>query len=128
MCIPLCLLYPSEKMRDLGSQTRLGESFALFETVVNSPWFTKPTITLFLTGKDESRAKLHDVRLQEFHTSLPANIAIHYNAFSFIFFHQVPLSDYFPGYTGGTDVDECATWIIREFQRLIRRPLRLRYL
>lgn len=34
----------------------------------------------------------------------------------------MPSRDYFPGYTGGTDVNECATRIVREFQRLNCRP------
>ena len=86
VCVSSCVSSIPLKECVTSGQTRLGESFALFETVVNSPWFTKTTIALFLTGKDEFRAKLHDVRLQKFHTSLPAYIAIHYNAFSFSFF------------------------------------------
>jgi guanine nucleotide-binding protein G(i) subunit alpha len=48
---------------DHGSyQTRLAECFGLFEEVVNSSWFRKTSIIIFLTGMHEFRAKLQEVR------------------------------------------------------------------
>lgn len=91
--------YDEPGISHMSQQTRLGESFALFEAVVNSPWFSQTTIILVLTGKNEFRAKLHDV----------------------------PLNEHFPDYTGGTEADECTTWIVDEFRRLNRPSLRLRY-
>jgi guanine nucleotide-binding protein G(i) subunit alpha len=53
----------NDNARDHGLyQTRLLECFALFEEVVNSSWFRKTSIIIFLTGMNEFRAKLHEVR------------------------------------------------------------------
>ena len=57
MCIPS--LRPDVDDRKL--QNFLGESLVLFESVVNSRWFLRTKINLFLTGIDKFRAKLPKV-------------------------------------------------------------------
>jgi len=53
----------NDDTRDHGLyQTRLVECFALFEEVVNSSWFRKTSIIIFLTGMNEFRTKLQEVR------------------------------------------------------------------
>jgi len=78
-------------------RTRLIESLILFEAVVNSQWFFRTSIILFWTGFNEFRAKLH----------------------------EVPLVEYFPEYTGGTDADEGARCILLRFLEVNRARLRV---
>ncbi|KAH9970775.1 G-protein alpha subunit [Russula compacta] len=78
---------PGFAVRD--QPTRLVESFNLFEAIVNSRWFSKTSIILFLTQLDEFRVKIH----------------------------EAPLVEYFPEYTGGTDVNEGAEYILWRFIR-----------
>ena len=40
-------------------------------------------------------------------------------------FCQVPLNTYFPEYTGGTDANKGANYILLQFVQLNRRPLSL---
>jgi len=42
-----------------------------------------------------------------------------------IYFPQVPLNDYFPEYTGGTDADEGARCILTRFRELNYFPLQV---
>ncbi|KAH9958144.1 G-protein alpha subunit [Russula dissimulans] len=78
-------------------RTRLIESLILFEAVVNSQWFLRTSIILFWTGFNEFRAKLH----------------------------EVPLVEYFPEYTGGTDADEGARCILLRFLEVNRARLHI---
>ena len=45
-----------------GSQSRMQESLVLFESVVNSRWFSRTSIILFLTKIDVFKVKLPKVR------------------------------------------------------------------
>jgi len=84
--------YDERGVSGCGGQTRLAESLTHFGKVVNSPWFTgkRTSVILFLTGMDEFKAKLH----------------------------EVPLNQYFPEYTGGTDADKGAEFILSRFAAL----------
>ncbi|KAI0285706.1 guanine nucleotide binding protein, alpha subunit [Russula brevipes] len=75
-----------------GGQTRLAESLALFEEVVNSRWFARTSVILYLTGLHEFTAKLC----------------------------EVPLARYFPKFPGGTDANKGSEYIVRQFLRAIR--------
>ncbi|KJA13995.1 hypothetical protein HYPSUDRAFT_467608 [Hypholoma sublateritium FD-334 SS-4] len=74
------------------TQNRMAQSLALFETVVNSRWFARTPITLFLNKVDVLEQKLA----------------------------KVPLEEYFPDYTGGADVDEAVKFIRTQFTQVNR--------
>ncbi|KAH9976049.1 guanine nucleotide binding protein, alpha subunit [Russula compacta] len=78
-----------------SGQTRLAKSLVLFETILNSRWFLRSSIVLFLSEVREFKAKLP----------------------------EEPLVDYFPEYTGGTDVNKGAKYILRQFMQVHRAQL-----
>ena len=78
-----------------SSQNRMAESLVLFESVVNSRWFQRTSIILFLNKIDVFTAKIP----------------------------QVPLSRYFPEYTGGDDVNKAAKYILWRFTLANRAKL-----
>lgn len=80
-----------------STQNELQESIQLFESVVNSQWFRRASVILFLTNVDVMRAKLFDY----------------------------PLSDYFSDYSGGNDVNMAAKYILWRFNQVNKRNLRI---
>lgn len=78
-----------------GSQNRMNESLILFESVINSRWFLRTSIILFLNKIDVFRAKLP----------------------------KVPLTRYFPEYTGGADINKAAKYILWKFVQANRAKL-----
>jgi guanine nucleotide-binding protein subunit alpha len=66
---------------------RLMESLVLFDSIVNSRWFTRSSIILFLNKVDLFQAKLN----------------------------RSPLSNHFPDYTGGSDVNQATEYIRGRF-------------
>lgn len=84
-----------------SSQNRMAESLVLFESVVNSRacmltgWFQRTSIILFLNKIDVFTAKIP----------------------------RVPLSNFFPDYTGGEDVNKAAKYILWRFTRANRAKL-----
>ncbi|KAL6950775.1 hypothetical protein ACO0QE_000056 [Hanseniaspora vineae] len=79
------------------SQNRLLESLALFDSVMNSRWFAKSSVVLFLNKVDLFAEKIK----------------------------KVPLEDYFPDYTGGRDVNKAAKYILWRFVQLNKGNLSL---
>ncbi|KAH8827724.1 heterotrimeric G-protein alpha subunit, GPA3-like protein [Flagelloscypha sp. PMI_526] len=77
------------------SQNRMLESLVLFESVINSRWFLRTSIILFLNKIDVFKAKLP----------------------------KVPLSRYFPEYTGGSDINKAAKYILWRFMQANRARL-----
>ncbi|KAH9051791.1 G-protein alpha subunit [Lactarius vividus] len=73
----------------------LVESLVLFESVINSRWFLRASIILFLNGIEEFKVKLS----------------------------KVPLEDYFPEYTGGTNANKGAKYILWRFMQANRARL-----
>ena len=57
----MCMPYLRLDVDDRKLQNLLEESLILFESVVNSRWFSRTSIILFLTGVDKFRAKLSKV-------------------------------------------------------------------
>ncbi|KAM0793267.1 guanine nucleotide-binding protein subunit alpha [Microbotryomycetes sp. NB124-2] len=78
-----------------NGQNRMNESLVLFESVINSRWFLRTSIILFLNKIDLFKAKLP----------------------------KVPLEKYFPEYTGGPDVNKGAKYILWRFTQLNRARL-----
>ena len=105
MCMPS--LRPHVDDRKL--QNLLRESLVLFESVVNSRWFSRTSIILFLTGVDEFKAKLPQVSCS-FHSFFPRYLGFYSS-------RQVPLSRYFPEYTGGVDVNKAVKYILWRFMQ-----------
>ena len=70
-------------------QNRMAESLVLFESIINSRWFQRSSIILFLNKIDIFKQKLA----------------------------RRPLSDYFPEYTGGDDVNKAAKYILWRFMQ-----------
>lgn len=78
-----------------SGQNRMAESLVLFESVINSRWFLRTSVILFLNKIDLFKAKLP----------------------------KVPLDKYFPEYTGGSDVNKAAKYILWRFTQLNRARL-----
>lgn len=89
------------------------ESLVLFESVINSRWFIRTSIILFLNKIDVFKTKLPKVRC----------------CFRHILFHlcshawQVPLARFFEEYTGGSDVNKAAKYILWKFMQANRARL-----
>ncbi|KZP26355.1 guanine nucleotide binding protein, alpha subunit [Athelia psychrophila] len=75
--------------------TRMVESLVLFESILNSRWFRRTSVILFLTKFDAFKAKLA----------------------------KVPLERYFPEYTAGPDVNKAAKYILWRFMQANRGRL-----
>ncbi|KAF7333929.1 Heterotrimeric G-protein alpha subunit [Mycena sanguinolenta] len=85
--------------------TRMHESLVLFDSIVNSRWFMRTSIILFLTKIDVFRAKIHKISSANRHTS------------------QIPLSTYFPEYIGGPDINNAARFVLWRFMQANRARL-----
>ena len=77
------------------AQKRMAESLILFESVINSRWFLRTSIILFLNKIDVFKSKLP----------------------------KVPLERYFPEYTGGPDINKAAKYILWRFMQANRARL-----
>lgn len=71
------------------------ESLVLFESVINSRWFVRTSVILFLNKIDVFKAKLP----------------------------KVPLDKFFPEYTGGPDINKAAKYILWRFTQTNRARL-----
>ncbi|KAK2807954.1 G protein alpha subunit [Emmonsiellopsis sp. PD_5] len=80
-----------------SNQNRMMESLVLFDSVVNSRWFMRTSIILFLNKVDLFRQKLG----------------------------RSPLSKYFPDYSGGNDVNRAAKYLLWRFNQVNRAHLNL---
>jgi guanine nucleotide-binding protein G(i) subunit alpha len=78
-------------------KNRMMESLVLFDSVVNSRWFMRTSIILFLNKVDLFRQKLG----------------------------RSPLSNYFPDYSGGNDVNRAAKYLLWRFNQVNRAHLNL---
>ena len=78
-------------------QNRMMESLVLFDSVVNSRWFSRTSIILFLNKVDLFKAKLG----------------------------RSPLGNYFPDYSGGNDVNRAAKYLLWRFNQVNRAHLNL---
>jgi guanine nucleotide-binding protein subunit alpha len=78
-------------------QNRMMESLLLFDSVVNSRWFMRTSIILFLNKVDIFKAKLP----------------------------RSPLGNYFPDYSGGNDVNKAAKYLLWRFNQVNRAHLNL---
>ncbi|KAF9019687.1 heterotrimeric G-protein alpha subunit, GPA3-like protein [Hymenopellis radicata] len=77
------------------NQNRMAESLVLFESVINSRWFLRTSIILFLN------------KIDVFKNKVP----------------KVPLERYFPEYTGGNDINKAAKYILWRFMQANRARL-----
>ncbi|KAI0070383.1 G-protein alpha subunit [Panus rudis PR-1116 ss-1] len=77
------------------NQNRMAESLVLFDSVINSRWFLRTSIILFLN------------KIDVFKNKLP----------------KVPLEKYFPEYTGGADINKAAKYILWRFMQANRARL-----
>lgn len=80
-----------------NSQNRLDESLTLFDSVVNSRWFARTSIVLFLN------------KIDVFAEKLPYS----------------PLEDYFPDYNGGNNINKAAKYILWKFTQVNRSGLNI---
>lgn len=80
-----------------SNQNRMGESLVLFDSVVNSRWFVRTSIILFLNKVDLFRQRLA----------------------------RSPLSDYFPDYSGGNDVTRASKYLLWRFYQVNRAALHI---
>ncbi|KAL9077946.1 MAG: hypothetical protein Q9157_003128 [Trypethelium eluteriae] len=85
------------KTTEESSQNRMMESLVLFDSVVNSRWFMRTSIILFLNKVDLFKAKLG----------------------------KSPLGNYFPDYSGGNDVNRAAKYLLWRFNQVNRAHLNL---
>lgn len=80
-----------------NSQNRLEESLTLFDSVVNSRWFARTSVVLFLN------------KIDVFAEKLPYS----------------PLEEHFPDYTGGSDINKAAKYILWRFTQVNRSGLNI---
>ncbi|KAI9778991.1 MAG: Guanine nucleotide-binding protein alpha-2 subunit [Geoglossum umbratile] len=80
-----------------SNQNRMMESLVLFDSVVNSRWFVRTSIILFLNKVDLFKQKLA----------------------------RSPLANYFPDYSGGNDVNRAAKYLLWRFNQVNRAHLNL---
>ncbi|TAQ88043.1 hypothetical protein B7494_g3633 [Chlorociboria aeruginascens] len=78
-------------------QNRMMESLVLFDSVVNSRWFMRTSIILFLNKVDLFKQKLG----------------------------RSPLGNYFPDYSGGNDLNRAAKYLLWRFNQVNRAHLNL---
>ncbi|KAF9642063.1 heterotrimeric G protein-like protein alpha subunit A [Thelephora ganbajun] len=79
------------------NKNRMEESLELFDSIVNSRWFLRTSIILFMN------------KIDVFHDKIA----------------KVPLERYFPEYTGGSDINEAAKYILWRFMQTNRARLRV---
>jgi guanine nucleotide-binding protein G(i) subunit alpha len=84
-------------LRLMSVQNRMMESLVLFDSVVNSRWFMRTSIILFLNKVDLFKQKLG----------------------------RSPLGNYFPDYSGGNDVNRAAKYLLWRFNQVNRAHLNL---
>jgi len=77
------------------NQNRMTESLVLFDSIINSRWFLRTSIILFMNKIDVFRLKIP----------------------------KTPLEKYFPEYTGGADISKAAKYILWRFMRANRARL-----
>lgn len=80
-----------------AGQNRMTESLVLFDSVINSRWFARSSIILFLN------------KIDLFTEKLP----------------RAPLEDWFPDYTGGADANKAAKYILYRFTQVNRAKLNI---
>lgn len=80
-----------------AGQNRMTESLVLFDSVINSRWFVRTSIILFLNKIDLFKEKLA----------------------------LAPLSDWFPDYQGGADANKAAKYILYRFTQVNRAKLNI---
>ncbi|KAG8855595.1 Guanine nucleotide-binding protein alpha-2 subunit [Tulasnella sp. 330] len=78
-----------------GTQNRMDESLVLFESVINSRWFQRTSMILFLNKTDVFKDKLL----------------------------KSPMENHFPEYTGGSDISKAAKYILWRFHMVNRAKL-----
>lgn len=86
-----------QPLLEASNQNRMMESLVLFDSVVNSRWFMRTSIILFLNKVDLFRQKLP----------------------------RSPLNKYFPDYSGGNDVNRAAKYLLWRFNQVNRAHLNL---
>jgi guanine nucleotide-binding protein G(i) subunit alpha len=91
----------------------MAESLVLFESVINSRWFLRTSIILFLNKIDVFKSKLPKVRASTFSLSFASHPST----------PQVPLERYYPEYTGGSDINKAAKYILWRFMQANRARL-----
>ncbi|KAK9475345.1 guanine nucleotide-binding protein alpha-3 subunit [Dipodascopsis tothii] len=77
------------------SQNRMAESLVLFDSIVNSKWFQRSSLILFLNKIDIFQEKIH----------------------------RVPLEDYFPAYVGGPDLANATKFMLWNYTERNRSGL-----
>jgi guanine nucleotide-binding protein subunit alpha len=75
----------------------MAESLALFDSIINSRWFVRTSIILFLN------------KIDIFCQKIP----------------RIPLSNYFFDYSGGPDVNKAAKYILWRFTQVNRAKLNI---
>lgn len=80
-----------------SGQNRMTESLVLFDSVINSRWFARSSIILFLNKIDLFKEKLP----------------------------RAPLEDWFEDYTGGADTNKAAKYILYRFTQVNRAKLNI---
>ncbi|CEP19171.1 hypothetical protein [Parasitella parasitica] len=80
-----------------GRQNRMLESLVVFESVINSRWFVRTSIILFLNKIDLFKAKLP----------------------------KVPFGQFFPDYMGGNDLGNAIKYILWRFNQMNRAKLNI---
>src|SRR5271170_1305917 len=100
-CIIFCVALSEydQVLLEVNTINRMEESLTLFGSIVNSAWFARTSIVLFLNKIDIFRKKLL----------------------------SVPLEKYYPDYEGGPDPGKAAKYILYRFSQMKQRQEMLVY-
>ncbi len=93
----VCVFFASSVLGGIltPEQNRMAESLVLFESVINSRWFLRTSIVLFLNKSDVFKKKIP----------------------------KIPLERYFPEFPGGKDINKAAKYILWRFMKANRARL-----
>ena len=90
----------------------MAESLVLFDSVINSRWFLRTSIILFLNKIDVFRHKLRKVSNRRHFLSSRGPTSF-----------KVPLERFFQEYTGGANVNKATKYILWRFMQANRAKL-----
>jgi guanine nucleotide-binding protein G(i) subunit alpha len=113
-----------------SGQNRMAESLVLFESVINSRWFLRTSV---IVSRDEpilprSAQAVRDPPFPKFTdlfciVSCDTQLFLNKIDLFKVKLPKVPLDKYFPEYTGGSDVNKAAKYILWRFTQLNRARL-----
>ena len=110
-CIIFCVALSEydQVLLEVNSINRMEESLTLFGSIVNSAWFTRTSIVLFLNKIDIFRKKLLTVPLERYYPDYEGTSSYH------------SVRRIFVDWLGGPDPGKAAKYILYRFSQMKQR-------